>query len=197
MTFEIPDKLKKIILSDLINSNFVIEEANYKKDNFYEQAISEFVPDPEYINVIARMKNGILEFPKGYNNQLLMFGRTPMKWDFDYQSFVSTKEKNFLISFNGEKVGRALKSYIEYKMPSNNDDRLYVLFVAPNDYYYFFGYKQGVLNMVSNNQRFNDAVEGLKDKERKYKKKDEEYEIQLVEPSSATSFINRIKAAQK
>ena len=197
MTFEIPDKLKKIILSDLINSNFVIEEANYKKDNFYEHAISEFVPDPEYINVISRMKNGILEFPKGYNNQLLMFGRTPMKWDFDYQSFVSTKEKNFLISFDGEKVGRALKSYIEYKMPSNNDDRLYVLFVAPNDYYYFFGYKQGVLNIVSNNQRFNDAVEGLKDKERKFKKKDEEYEIQLVEPSSATSFINRIKAAQK
>ncbi len=197
MTFEIPEKLKKIILSDLINSNFVIEEANYRKDDFYQKAISEFVPDAEYDNVINRMKNGILEFPKGYNQQLLMFGKTPMKWDFDYQSFVSTKEKNFLISFDGEKVGRALKSYIEYKMPSNNDDRLYVLFVAPNDYYYFFGYKQGVLNIVSNNQRFNDTVEGLKDKERKYKKKDEEYEIQLVEPSSATSFINRIKAAQR
>ena len=198
MTFEIPDKLKKIILSDLINSNFVIEEANYKKDNFYERAISEFVPEEAgYADVITRMKNGILEFPKGYNQQLLMFGETPMKWDFDYQSFVSTEEKNFLISFDGEKVGRALKSYIEYKMPSNNDDRLYVLIVAPNDYYYFFGYKQGVLNIVSNNQRFNDIVGGLKDKERKFKKKDEEYEIQLVEPSSATSFINRIKAAQK
>jgi len=198
MTFEIPDKLKKIMINDLINSNFVIEEANYRKDNFYHRAISEFVPEEAgYADVITRMKNGVLEFPKGYNEQLLMFGQTPMKWDFDYQSFVSLKEKNFLISFDGNRVGRALKSYIEYKMPSNNDDRLYVLLVAPNDYYYFFGYKQGVLNVVSNNSRFNDAVAGLKDKEKRFKKKDEEYEIQLVDPSSATSFINRIKAAQK
>ncbi len=198
MTFEIPDKLKKIMVNDLINSNFVIEEANYKKDDFYEKNISEFVPDEAgYADVINRMKNGILEFPKGYNKQLMMFGRTPMKWDFDYQSFVSLKERNFLISFNGNKVGRGLKSYIEYKMPSNNDDRLYVLLVAPNEYYYFFGYKQGILNVVSNNQRFNDAVEGLKDKEKKFGKGDETYELQLVDPSSATSFINRIKAAQK
>ena len=197
ITFEIPDKLKKIILSDMLNTNFTIEEADYLKDNFYDRAIAEFISDETaYQNVIGKMKTGILEFPKGSNQQLFMFGRTPMKWDFDYQSFVSLKEKNFLISFDGNRISKNVKSYIEYKMPSNNDDRLYILIVAPNDYYYFFGYKQGVLNTVSNNTRFNEAIDGLKDKDRKVGKGDESYEIQLVEPSSATSFINRIKAAQ-
>ena len=197
ITFEIPDKLKKVILGDLLNTNFTIEEADYLKDNFYEHAIAEFVSNEAgYNDVMERMKTGVLEFPKGVNEQLMMFGRTPMKWDFDYQSFISTEEKNFLISFDGNRISKYLKSYVEYKMPSNNDDRLYVLIVAPNDYYYFFGYKQGVMNMVSNNTRFNEAIEGLKDKDRKIGKGDGAYEIQLVEPSTATSFINRIKAAQ-
>jgi len=75
--------------------------------------------------------------------------------------------------------------------------RLYILIVAPNDYYYFFGYKQGVLNTVSNNTRYNEIISGMKDKERMFKKGDEAYEIQLVDPASATSFINRIKAVQQ
>jgi len=198
ITFELPDKLRKIMLADLLNASFTMEDADYKKDKFYDRALAEFIPDDvAYKTALANMKNGSLELPKESRGQLFMFGRTPMKWDFDYQSFVSLKEKNFLISCDGNRVNQNLKSYIEYKMPSNNDDRLYILIVAPNDYYYFFGYKQGVLNTVSNNTRYNETITGLKDKDLKVKKGDEEYELQLVDPTSATSFINRIKAAQQ
>ena len=197
ITFEIPDKLRKVMLGDLLNASFTMEDADYKKDKFYDRALAEFIhDDTEYNAALINMKQGVLELPKDSRDQLFMFGRTPMKWDFDYQSFVSIKEKNFLISCDGNRVNQNLKSYIEYKMPSNNDDRLYILIVAPNDYYYFFGYKQGVLNTVSNNTRYNEIITGLKDKDRKFKKGDEEYELQLVDPTSATSFINRIKAAR-
>jgi len=197
ITFELPDKLRKAMLIDLLNPNFTYAEPNYRVDNFYDRAIAEFITDDvAYKTTIANMKSGRLEFPKGYNQQLFLFGRTPMKWDWDYQSFVSIKEKNYVISIDGNRIGQNLKSYIEYKMPSNNDDRLYILIVAPNDYFYFFGYKQGVLNTVSNNTRYNEIIAGMKDKERMFKKGDEEYEIQLVDPASATSFINRIKAVQ-
>ena len=198
ISFELPDKLKKVMLVDMLNTNFTYAEPNYRVDNFYDRAIAEFITDDvSYKTTVANMKAGRLEFPKGSNEQLFIFGRTPMKWDWDYQSFVSIKEKNYVISIDGNRMGQNLKSYIEYKMPSNNDDRLYILIVAPNDYYYFFGYKQGVLNTVSNNTRYNETVAGLKDKDLKFKKGDEEYEIQLVDPASATSFINRIKAVQQ
>lgn len=198
ISLSIPDKLRKVMLVDLLNANFTSAEPNYRVDNFYDHAIAEFIPDDVlYKSTVANMKNGRLEFPEGYNEQLFLFGRTPMKWDWDYQSFVSTTEKNYVISCDGNRIGQNLKSYIEYKMPSNNDDRLYILIVAPNDYYYFFGYKQGVLNTVSNNTRYNETLSGLKEKDLKFKKGDQEYEIQLVDPASATSFINRIKATQQ
>lgn len=198
ISFELPDKLRKAMLIDMLNSNFTYAEPNYRVDKFYDNAIAEFITDDvAYKTTVTNMKGGRLEFPKGSNEQLFLFGRTPMKWDWDYQSFVSIKEKNYVISIDGNRIGQNLKSYIEYKMPSNNDDRLYILIVAPNDYFYFFGYKQGVLNTVSNNTRYNDIIANMKDKERMFKKGDEQYEIQLVDPASATSFINRIKAVQE
>jgi len=195
--FEIPDKLKKIMLQDLVSTAFTNSEVNFEKDNFYTRAVAEFIPDDNiYTNIISKMRGGVLEIPKKYNDFLFLFARMPMKWDVDYQSFISVKDKNFVISVDGQNISRRLTSYVEFKMPSNNDDRLYILIKAPNDYYYFFGYKQGILNTVSNNSRYNDEVVGMKDKERVVKNKKYQYEIQPVNPGTATNFINRIKAGQ-
>ncbi len=194
--FEIPDKLKKIMLADFVNSTFGASSAvDHSTNNFYETAIAEFIPDEkEYTKVISRMKGGALDLPKKYNDYLFLFGKLPMQWDFDYQSFVSSKERNLILSIDGKPVHRDLITYVEFKMPANNDDRLYILIKAPNDYYYFFGYKNGILNTVSNNTRYNDEVVGLKDKERIVKNKEFQFEVQPVNPGTATNFINRIKA---
>lgn len=83
-------------------------------------------------------------------------------------------------------------------MPTNDDDRLYVYLKSPSQLYYFFGYKQGILNVVSNNTRFMDELLGMKDKEKIIKLPDgETYEIQPVEPSTAQAFVNRVEAVKK
>ena len=89
-------------------------------------------------------------------------------------------------------------AYVEFKMPTNDDDRLYVYLKSPSGYYYFFGFKQGVLNVVSDNMEFNDEVINLKKKEATVKMgKDEYFEIFPVEPSSANMFVRRVQAATK
>ena len=121
-----------------------------------------------------------------------------MKWDAEYQSFVSKEKKLGLVSVEGEPLNKMLEAYVEYKMPTNEDDRLYIYIKSPSELFYFFGFKQGILSVTSNNPEFMDAISGMKAKELITKMDDgNTYEIQAVDVGSARLFLNRVKAAQQ
>jgi hypothetical protein len=196
----IPDNLLKIMINDFKASSFDASPILYATDlNYYKMVVENFFPKSEAIDkAIYGLALGTLDIPKKQNTYTFLFGKTPMVWDVDYQSFVSTQEKLPVISINGEMINTNLTAYIEVKMPTNDDDRLYIYLKSPSQLYYFFGYKQGILNVVSNNTRFMDEVLGMKDKERIIKMGDDEtYEIQAVEPSTASAFVNRAQAVSK
>ena len=91
-----------------------------------------------------------------------------------------------------------LTSYVEFKMPANEDDRFYIYIKSPNDNYYFFGYKQGILSMVSNNSTFTQILDGMKEKDRTVKLPNgNTIEIQPTTHSTAMSFVKRVQAAQR
>ncbi|MEL6865191.1 MAG: hypothetical protein AAFP19_12260 [Bacteroidota bacterium] len=195
----IPEKLLKIMINDLKASSFDARVIDYKKDGFfYERALAEIIPDAKaYNNAVDNMKNIGLDLPNKYDNYEFFFSNLPMKWNAEYQSFVSAQDKLGLSSINGVPINRWLTSYVEFKMPTNEDDRVYIYVKSPSDYYYFFGYKQGILSIVSNNTKFNDTLLALKKKELMVKMDDGEmFEIQAVEPLSAQAFVNRIKATR-
>ena len=56
-----------------------------------------------------------------------------------------------LASVRGNTIGKQIEVSIEIKMPTNGDDRLYIYLKSPSELYYFFGFKDGVLNVTSNN----------------------------------------------
>lgn len=202
----IPDNLLKIMTNDFKASSFDANPIVYAKDAaFYQKAVANFFPENEAIKkAVDGLALGTFTIPKKQNKNTFLFGKTPMVWDVDYQSFVSTEETLPLVSINGEMLNANVTGHIEAKMPTNEDDRLYIYLKSPSQLYYFFGYKQGVLNVISNNTRFMEEVDGMKDKERIIKMgdggedgEDEYYEIQAVEPSTATAFVNRAKAVSK
>lgn len=54
------------------------------------------------------------------------------------------------------------------------------------------------MNVTSNNTRFMEVLGELKDKDRIYKMGNgEQYEIQLVEQTTANAFVNRAKAVSQ
>ncbi|HFA49379.1 MAG TPA: hypothetical protein ENJ95_10220 [Bacteroidetes bacterium] len=196
----IPDKLLSIMANDFKASSFDAAPIVYAQDAaYYKLAVSNLFPENDAINkAIDGIALGTFAIPKKQNDFTFLFSKVPMVWDRDYQSFVSTQEKLGLISIKGEMLNTTVTAYIEAKMPTNDDDRLYIYIKSPSQLYYFFGYKQGILNVVSNNTRFMDELNGLKDKERIFKMgDDDQYEIQVVEPSTANAFVNRAKAAGK
>ncbi|MBX2874912.1 MAG: hypothetical protein KTR30_22505, partial [Saprospiraceae bacterium] len=155
-------------------------------------------PNKELKEAIDGISSGFLDIPKKFNPYTFLFSRLKLKWDPDYQSFLSKEKKIGVTSINGESINKMLDCTIEFRMPSNEDDRLYVYLKSPSELYYYFGFKQGILEITSNNPSFMEALTGLKNKDLIQKMPDgETYEIQAVEPSVAKIFLRRIQAAGK
>lgn len=196
---QIPDKLLKIFITDLQSSSFDARPIDYQKNgDFYADALATFVPKAKDLkSEIDEMRNSGLDLDGKYNKFPFLFSWLPMNWDSEYQSFVNAKPEVGLASVNGVPINRMLECHIEFKMPSNEDDRVYMYIKSPSEDWYFFGYKQGILSMVSSNTKFNDALLGMKPKELAFKQKDGGlYEIQAVDPNSALMFVNRIRAVR-
>ncbi|MBK8566255.1 MAG: hypothetical protein IPN76_23665 [Saprospiraceae bacterium] len=200
LRFPIPSNLLKIIVADFKSSTFDASPIVYAKDMpFYRKAVWQLFPEsPEMQSAIDGISLGSLDLPKKPNNYTMLFDRVPLAWDTDYQSFVSSKSKIGLVSMDGEMVNTIINAYIEVKMPTNDDDRLYVYLKSPSQMYYFIGYKQGILNLVSNNPSFMENLLKIKEKDRIIKLPNgEQFEIQPVEESTASAFLGRMEAVKK
>ena len=196
----IPEPLLKAMATDFKSSGFEGQNIVYLTDmNFYKKAIAELFPRNKDMNeAVADMNSGSFEIPKKYNPYTLLFSKLKLKWDPEYQSFLTTSNKSGIISINGEPIGKMVTCYIECKMPTTGDDRLYIYLKSPNELYYYFGFKQGILSIVSNNVRFMEEFEKLKPKDLIMKMPDgETYEIQAVETGRANLFLRRIEAANE
>ncbi len=196
LDFIIPKKLLDIILVDFEANAYNSPNINFTKEtDFYKKGLYELFKDEKKIRrVIETINTGNFAALKKENKSTFLFGKVPMKWNSEYQSFLSTQTKIPLISIGGKPINKTITAYIEFRMPGNGDDRFYIYFKSPGDYYYFFGYKQGTLNLVSDNPRFNETLLGMKEKQLKEKMDDGEYyEIAPINPGSAEIFVNRVK----
>ncbi|MCR9098681.1 MAG: hypothetical protein NXI25_01945 [bacterium] len=196
----VPDKLLKIMMNDIESMSFDAKPIVYLTElDFYREALMNLLPEgTEAREALATLGNGILDIPKKVNPYTFLFSKIPMKWDAEYQSFVSKEDKIGVVSVAGEPLNKMLEAYVEYKMPSNEDDRLYLYIKSPSELFYFFGFKQGIMSITSNNPEFMDALGAMKSKELITKMDDgNTYEIQAVDVGSARLFLNRVKAAQQ
>ncbi len=198
MNLLLPDDLKKMLITDFQSSSFDATPINYTDGKlFYQKAASELFEGKELDRIVTSVNQGIFDVPKKVNKFDLLFSKVPMKWDADYQSFVSSQQKLNLAGIDGELLNKEVTAYIQVKMPTKGDDRVYVYLKSPSDLFYFFGFKEGIMNIVSNNQAFNDFVINMKEKDRIQKMPDgETFEIQPVNAGTARTFVSRIQAVQ-
>jgi len=196
----VPDELLKIMINDLKSSSFDAPNITYLNDiNFYKKAALEIFPNTdEVVQAVNDITFGFLDIPAKYNPYTFLFGRLSMRWDPEYQSFITTNAKNGLTSVQGEAIHKVITAHIECRMPSNNDDRLYIYIKSPSELYYYFEYRQGVLSLISNNPRFMEAFDKIKPADRVIKMPDgETYEITDIAPTRASLFVRRVESAGK
>ena len=195
----LPEILLKTILVDIQSSNFDTKIPILNDKDFYINVLPEFIEDPiaysKAIKMLTTNKN--LMMPEQSTAHTFLMSGMDMQWDALNQSFFTTTDKINLISLNGANVNNVLTGYLQIKLTGNGNDRLYFYLKSPSGNYYYFGFNQGILNTVSNNPIYNEAVIGLKKKERVIKLKgDDVYEIQVAGEGTPTHFVNRIKFIQ-
>ncbi|NNE29482.1 MAG: hypothetical protein HKN16_07585, partial [Saprospiraceae bacterium] len=195
--FEIPDKLLKVIITDLQSSSFDARPIDYSRElPFYERALIDFVPNEKDLKAeLIELKDYGMNLDAKYNPFEFLFSKLDLKWDAEYQSFYNEKNLLALTSISAVPINRLLEGFIEIKMPTNGDDRMYIYLKSPSEDWYYFSYKGGILSTVSSSTRYNDILIGMKPKELSFKRKNGEfYEIQPINPNSAQLFVNRIRA---
>jgi hypothetical protein len=192
----VPKNLLTIMTTDIKASIFDAPAALYSTQaSFYESTLPQLFPDPkEYGDMKTNLASNLLMLPRRDKLSTFVLGKHKVKWNVDYQSFVSLEDRLPVIAINGEPINRTLSVFVEYKMPPNEDDRVYIYLKASNDLWYFFGYQGGVMSITSSSTKFNDALQTMKAKDLSIKQADgETYEIQYVEPTTADRFVSRVK----
>ena len=193
----IPDKLLKIMAADIQAGSFDAPDSDFKKDDFTDKALTEFISDEkDYKKILNEMKEKTLDLPDKYNNFSFLFSRAMMRWNPELQSMVSYGSKADLNSVLGIPINKKITAWVEFKMPSNNDDRVYVYIKTANDFFYFFGYQKGVLGITSTNPKMEEEFNKIKPKERIAKTKDGNLELQWEDPGKGEMFVRRVQNAQ-
>ncbi|MBP7822026.1 MAG: hypothetical protein KA010_03825, partial [Saprospiraceae bacterium] len=195
----LPAKVMDLMFNDILASSLDAPDIYYSKDfDLYDKALSHFVTDKdEYVKMTEGMRNASLNVPKKYNNYNFLFAGLNLKWNAEIQSFVTIQDNLPLASVKGEPVNRLLKGFIEYRMPSNEEDKFFMYLASPSGLVYFFAYQPGGFGVFSTNTAFVEAISKLKGKEKTLKdNKGNSCEIQIIEESLAQIMISRVKEAR-
>ncbi len=192
-----PEKLLNLLAADIQASGFNTQDVRYIDDaKYYRESLPNWLNDPQDSTTLVAVKRGAFVLPEGESGHAFVFPKLGLTYDGDYKSFFSNQDKVDVAYIGNNAVHKKLNVYVEAKMPGNGDDRLYVYVKSPSDAWYYFGYKQGILEIASSSPRFNEALDGLKKKELYYKMDDDEYyEIAVGGAGTVNAFVNRVKAA--
>ena len=183
--------------ADIQVGSFDAPDVDYKKDDFCDKALAEFITDEkDYRKIVTEMKEKTLDLPDKYNKYSLFFSRISMRWNAELQSFVSYGSKADLNSVLGIPINKKITAWVEFKQPANNDDRVYVYIKTATDNFYFFGYQKGVLGIASTNPKMEEEFNKIKPKERIAKTESGNMELQWEDASKGEMFIRRMQSAQ-
>ncbi|PPK86525.1 hypothetical protein CLV84_3456 [Neolewinella xylanilytica] len=194
----LPKSLTEIMVNDIASGAYSAPQllVNQRVD-FATAGIETLFPaGNDRDRALAGLAADAVDLAPAINKHTFLFTDMKMRWNVDYQSFVSTEALNGLASVAGQPISRRFETYMEVKMTTGGDDRLYLYLKSPSETYYFFGFKDGILNVVSNNNSFMNELRGVNPKDLVLEMDDGlTYEILEVTPGTAQTFLRRVKSA--
>ena len=194
----LPERLVQLMATDIVSGAFSAPQLGInQRVDFATAGIEALFPaGPDRDRAVSGLAADAVDLPPNINRHTFVFSDMQMRWNADYQSWVSTSAANGLASVGGQAVSRRIESYLEVKMTSGGEDRLYLYIKSPSETYYFFGFKDGILNVVTNNTRFMNELRDTKARELVLEMDDgQTYEILEVTPGTASTFLRRMEEA--
>jgi hypothetical protein len=127
--------------------------------------------------------------PESIQHRLLLTGMN-MAWDPSEDAFISTGELG-LVGMDKMPVFRELKGKLEMST-GRGGDRVRLYLHLDDDNWYFFDYRNGIMNISTTDQQFIDAVVAIKSDKRKFKTEDGRFSYQMLPTASRRNeFVDR------
>jgi hypothetical protein len=120
-----------------------------------------------------------------------LFTGLDLTWDPGEDAFVSSEDGIGIVSMDKVPVFRRIPGRIEWSLAGTNGIlRIYLHLDDEN--WYFFEYRNGVMNITSKDQQFIDAITDLKDDKRRIKEGDDRFIYQILPSRSRRNeFVDR------
>jgi hypothetical protein len=127
--------------------------------------------------------------PESIQHRLLLTGMN-MVWDPSEDAFISTGELG-LVGMDKMPVFRELKGKLEMST-GRGGDRVRLYLHMDDDNWYFFDYRNGIMNISTTDQQFIDAVVAIKSDKRKFKTEAGRFSYQMLPTASRRNeFVDR------
>ena len=193
--FDIDKDLLAMMQKSVLQGNYDEGEADYSTDAF-QKAIPEFL-DPKHEKTFNTALNTTNSFVSSEAlPYTIFFSDVELKWDKTTKAFYNTKP--FTIAFIGDKsVARTVPGYIELGYKRSGDYMNLYIPAGDEDFWYYFYYAAGNMQIVAGEQAFNEALVKINpDKRRSDSKDGKSYQYNPGSENKKNTFVNRIKFLQ-
>lgn len=135
---------------------------------FFEKNITELYGKSDF----NEFKNQIMlyadeaELPESTKHTMLI-GNLKLQWYTENGSYLNYG-KIGIATINNKSINKYVDGYFQF-LKRRSGDLMKIYFTLPNGHYYYFTYSRGVMQALSNNQDFVDAIQNIKNKARKLK----------------------------
>lgn len=136
--------------------------------SFFEKNMYELVGKTDYneFNNQLMLYANEAKLPKSTQHTFLL-GNIKFKWNTETGSYLNYG-KIGIATINNKPVNKYVDGYLQI-LKRRSGDLMKFYFELPNKDYYYFTYSRGVMQALSNNQDFVNAIQSLKNKARKLK----------------------------
>jgi len=161
---------------------------NFMKERVGSAEAEKIVTDLNSFGTVRRLPAGL--------TYSILFSELQLIWNPITQSFVFMGDIG-IFSVGDVVVNRVVPGYVEVERKPSGFGEIYMYFEMPGGEWYYFSYRNNILQTVSSNEEYNDNIMNKKEENRKIQSKDEPfaYEYIISTRRKMIDFKRRIEEA--
>jgi hypothetical protein len=192
--FFFSDDVLKFFTGDLASNNLKATNLN---DATYRSGLTALVGQQQAARLISEVSTfGVYrKFPDELDRTIVL-SDVNLSWNPDLRSFISSGPIG-ISNIRKEPVNKYTTGYVEIGRRRNGDILNVYLELTPS-VWYFFSYSNNVMQAISSNKSFNEALTSMKDANRKLKVEDGKPSYQFIVSTNEkrNTFLRKMHAAK-
>lgn len=190
--FDLDKELMAMMTKSILQGNYDEPDADYSGETF-QKALPEFL-DPKKEKAFNDAFNASGNIVRSEALPFtIFFSNVELKWDKTSKAFYNTKP--FSIAFIDDKsMARVVPGYIELGFKRSGDYMNLYIPAGDEDFWYYFYYAAGNMQIVAGEQPFNEALVNINPDKRRTETKDgKSYQYNPGSENKKNTFVNRMK----